>query len=54
MATQVVKSGKVELTYDIYPYGDHYFEWYLSNGAESDEFFETVAEAEADVRRRFC
>lgn len=56
-----VKKGSVTVTYDVgyYKYDDiddpdeRQYDIQISNGEESDEWFESVDEAEAWVRSRF-
>jgi len=52
------KQGTITLTYDVghWEYEDGQktaFDWTLSNGTTSDELFDSVEDAEYDVRSRF-
>lgn len=48
-----VKEGTIHIDYQINEIGNGSFDWTLDNRDESDEWFESLAEAEADLLRRF-
>lgn len=55
---KTVSEGTIHITYEIreddsYPSDEYRFDWFLSNGDESDENFKSAEEAEADMRSRF-
>lgn len=49
---ETVKKFTIEVGVTIREY-DGQYDWCLSNGEESDELFDSIAEAERDVRYRF-
>jgi hypothetical protein len=53
MSEKVVDSFDVFVNIDIVEYDDNTFDWWASNGTESDQLFETAAEAKEDAMRRF-
>lgn len=55
---QIVSSGTVEFSFDIRKgplddSGEFWYDWIAGNGDESDETFDSEAEAIADVTRRY-
>lgn len=47
-----VKIGEVVVEYVIRSYGDGTYDWVTTHDEESDEWYETIEEAEADIRSR--
>jgi hypothetical protein len=53
--SKVVKTGDIAVSYAIFEYETHAhvkYDW-MANGDESAEWFDTLEEAEEDVKRRF-
>lgn len=49
-----VSSGVIQLHYDILQVGDEgMYDWVTSNGESSDVWFDSIEEAEEDVRTRY-
>lgn len=52
MNSDIVKEFEVTINVAIREY-DGQYDWVMSNGDESDELFDSIAEAREDVERRF-
>ena len=54
--SKVVKSGVIEVSYDINDYtvdDEVQYDWTTANGDSSDELFDSIEDAERDLRRRY-